>query len=58
MSQAILNLKAAQERAMAIRPRVGGFAYLAEVLRQAGVIRNIWFLPACESLYSQRRDPW
>lgn len=51
MSEAILNLKAAQERAMAIRPKVGGFPYLAEVLRRAGVTRNIWFLPACESLY-------
>ncbi len=51
MSHAILNLKAAQERAMAIRPKVGGFPYLAEVLRRAGVMRNIWFLPACESLY-------
>jgi uncharacterized protein YbcV (DUF1398 family) len=57
MSQAITNLRAAQERAMAIRPKVGGFPYLAEVLRRAGVTRNIWFLPACESLYLTKAGP-
>ncbi|HEX4347722.1 MAG TPA: DUF1398 family protein [Vicinamibacterales bacterium] len=38
-------------RAMAIRPKVGGFPVLAETLRQAGVRRNIWNLPSAESLY-------
>lgn len=57
MSLAITNLRAAQERAMAIRPKVGGFPYLAEVLRRAGVLRNIWFLPACESLYLTQAGP-
>ena len=57
MSPAILNLQAAQERAMAIRPKVGGFPYLAEALRRAGVKRNIWFLPACESLYLTEAGP-
>lgn len=51
MSEAIENLQAAQQRAMAGRPKVGGFPYLAETLRRAGVIRNFWFLPACQSLY-------
>lgn len=51
MSEAIENLQAAQRRAMAGRPKVGGFPYLAETLRRAGVIRNFWFLPACQSLY-------
>lgn len=51
MSKAIENLQAAMQRAMAIRPKVGGFPYLAETLRRAGVTRNLWFLPACESLY-------
>ena len=46
MSKAIENLEAASQRAMAIRPKVGGFAHLAETLRQAGVTRNIWSLPA------------
>jgi uncharacterized protein YbcV (DUF1398 family) len=51
MSQAVELLHAAQRRAMAIRPKVGGFPYLAETLRRAGVTRNLWFLPACQSLY-------
>ncbi len=48
---AIDNLQSAFKRAMAIRPKVGGFPVLAEVLRQAGVRRNIWNLPAAVSLY-------
>ena len=40
MSKAIENLEAAQKRAMAIRPKVGGFPYLAETLRRAGVTRK------------------
>jgi uncharacterized protein YbcV (DUF1398 family) len=51
MSRAIANLEAAQRRAMAGRPKVGGFPYLAETLRRAGVKSNVWFLPSCESLY-------
>ena len=51
MSTAKDNLQAALERAFAARPRVGGFPYLAETLRRAGVTRNLWFLPACQSLY-------
>ena len=57
MSRAIENLEAAQQRAMAIRPRVGGFPYLAETLRHAGVIRNTWTLPACQSLYWTKAGP-
>ena len=57
MSKAVENLQVAQQRAMAIRPKVGGFPYLAEVLRQAGVTRNVWFLPACESLYLTKLGP-
>ena len=57
MSKAIENLQAAQQRAMAIRPKVGGFPYLAETLRRAGVTRNLWFLPACESLYLTEYGP-
>ena len=51
MSKAINNLTEAMKRAEAIRPRVGGFPYLAEVLRQAGVTRNVWSLPSCQSLF-------
>ena len=57
MSKAIENLQAAQQRAMAGRPKVGGFPYLAETLRRAGVTRNQWFLPACQSLYLTQEGP-
>lgn len=57
MSKAIDNLKTAQARAMAIRPKVGGFPYLAETLRRAGVTRNVWFLPACQTLYYTEYGP-
>jgi uncharacterized protein YbcV (DUF1398 family) len=55
MSEAIAHLQAAQAQAMAVRPRVGGFPYLAETLRRAGVTRNVWQLPACQSLYLTER---
>ena len=55
MSDAVDELQQAMKRAMAGRPRVGGFPYLAECLRQAGVTRNLWALPACQSLYVTRR---
>lgn len=57
MSKAIENLEKAFQRAMAIRPKVGGFPYLAEILRMAGVTRNLWFLPACQSLYLTEYGP-
>jgi uncharacterized protein YbcV (DUF1398 family) len=57
MSQAIENLQSAQQRAMAGRPKVGGFPYLAETLRSAGVMRNLWSLPACQSLYLTEQGP-
>ena len=57
MSKAIDNLQAAQQRAVAGRPKVGGFPYLAETLRRAGVTRNLWFLPACESLFLTELGP-
>jgi uncharacterized protein YbcV (DUF1398 family) len=41
----------AQKYAMSIRPRIGGFPVLAEVLRQAGVRTNRWSLPSCQSVY-------
>jgi uncharacterized protein YbcV (DUF1398 family) len=51
MSKAVENLLKAQQYAMSIRPKVGGFPYLAEALRKAGVTRNIWNLPSCQSIY-------
>ncbi len=57
MSKAIENLNKALERAAAIRPKVGGFPYLAESLREAGVIRNVWSLPAGQSLFLTNLGP-
>ena len=51
MSKAVENLLKAQQFAMSIRPKVGGFPYLAEVLRKAGITRNVWSLPSCQSIY-------
>lgn len=51
MSELIPSLTEAQKRAMSIRPKVGGFPVLAEVLRRAGVKANRWSLPSCQSLY-------
>lgn len=39
------------EYAMANRPKIGGFPFLAECLRKAGVRHNIWSLPAAQSIY-------
>jgi uncharacterized protein YbcV (DUF1398 family) len=57
MSTAIEKLQAAQHRAIAIGPKVGGFPYLAGTLRRAGVLRNLWHLPACQSLYLTESGP-
>ncbi|MGB8985577.1 MAG: hypothetical protein WCC37_02995 [Candidatus Sulfotelmatobacter sp.] len=57
MSKAIDNLKRAMEQAAAIRPRVGGFPYLAETLRRAGFTRNVWSLPACQSMFLSHDGP-
>jgi uncharacterized protein YbcV (DUF1398 family) len=51
MSTAIENLREALARGMAGRPKIGGFPYLAETLRRAGVTRNFWHLPSGQSLY-------
>jgi uncharacterized protein YbcV (DUF1398 family) len=57
MSKAIDSLQAAQQRAMAGRPKIGGFPYLAETLRLEGVTRNVWSLPSCQSLYLTELRP-
>jgi uncharacterized protein YbcV (DUF1398 family) len=57
MSKAVDNIMKAMERGAAIRPKVGGFPYLAESLRQAGATRNIWSLPACQSLFLTDEGP-
>ena len=57
MSKAVENLEAAQRQAMQHRPKVGGFPFLAETLRAAGVTRNVWSLPSCQSLYLTEAGP-
>ena len=57
MSKAIDNLTEAIQAAEAIRPRIGGFPYLAEVLRKAGVTRNVWSLPSGQSLFLTQEGP-
>jgi uncharacterized protein YbcV (DUF1398 family) len=57
MSKATENLEAGQRRAEVGRPKVGGFPYRAGILRRAGVTRNIWFLPARQSLYLTQDGP-
>jgi len=57
VSKAIESLEAAQKQAMAIRPKVGGFPFLAEAFRRAGVTKNIWSLPACQSIYLTSQGP-
>jgi uncharacterized protein YbcV (DUF1398 family) len=57
MSKAIDNLMTAMEQAVMTRPQAGGFPYLAEVLRRAGVTRNHWYLPACQSLFLTKKGP-
>jgi uncharacterized protein YbcV (DUF1398 family) len=51
MNDAIQNLEGALRSGMTGRPAVGGFPYLAETLRSAGVRRNLWYLPAMEAIY-------
>jgi uncharacterized protein YbcV (DUF1398 family) len=57
VSKAIDNLTEAMKVAEAGHPRVGGFPYLAEVLRKAGVTRNVWSLPSCQSLFLTKERP-
>jgi uncharacterized protein YbcV (DUF1398 family) len=57
MSKAIDNLQDALKRAALSRPKIGGFPYLAETLRRAGVTRNLCVLPACQSLFLTDHGP-
>lgn len=51
MNPIIEKITEAQQYALSIRPKIGGFPILAEVLRQAGVKKNLWSLPSCQSIY-------
>jgi uncharacterized protein YbcV (DUF1398 family) len=51
MSTITDTIQSAQRRAAEIRPNVGGFPVLAEVLRHAGIHRSEWTLPAGQTVY-------
>ena len=57
MSHAIENLISAQKQAMSGRPKLGGFPYMAEIFWMAGITKNIWQLPSCQSLYLTKSGP-
>jgi len=50
------RLQAAFSHAFEHRPKIGGFPFLAECLRKAGVQRNLWVLPAAQSTYVMQDD--
>ena len=54
MNSIIEKLTEAQKCAISIRPKVGGFPVLAEVLRQAGFQMNRWSLPSCQSIFTTK----
>ncbi|MFD6967624.1 DUF1398 family protein [Streptomyces sp. NPDC059949] len=57
MSSAATTLRDALERASAVRPKVGGFPYLAERLRRAGVSRCRMAVPSNAMLYLTDAGP-
>jgi uncharacterized protein YbcV (DUF1398 family) len=57
MSIATDNLSRALTRAQSVRPAVGGFPYLAEALRQAGISRCRVDVPANSFLYAGEAGP-
>ena len=53
----IETLQATEKRAMAGRPKGGGFPYLAETLRRVGIKGNVWCLLSCQSVYITNEGP-
>jgi uncharacterized protein YbcV (DUF1398 family) len=51
MDSIIDSVAAAAARGMAARPKVGGFPYLAEALRQAGVVKYYFDVPSMSVVY-------
>lgn len=52
MDSIIDIIDAANTRAAAVRPKVGGFPYLAEALRGAGVTKYYFDVPSCTVRYT------
>ena len=50
------NLENAIARSENARPKIGGFPYLAECLRQEGFTKNIWCLPSGDSFYFSKEE--
>jgi len=52
MTSIVETITAATAYAAAVRPRVGGFPYLAEALRQAGVTAYFFDVPSMSVVYA------
>ena len=52
MNETIEKIEDAYRWAIANRPKVGGYPYLAEALRRAGVVRYVCTLPSGQTVYS------
>lgn len=50
------NLQNAISKSEKVRPKIGGFPYLAECLREEGFIKNTWYLPSGDSFYFSKED--
>lgn len=50
------DLKNAMSKSEKVRPKVGGFPYLAECLREEGFTKNTWYLPSGDSFYFTSED--
>jgi uncharacterized protein YbcV (DUF1398 family) len=51
MTSIIEKISAATARGMAARPEVGGFPYLAEAMRQAGITKNYFDVPSASMVF-------
>lgn len=45
------DLQRAFQIGLKLKPQIGGFPVLAEILRRSGVKRNTWHLPSAQSIY-------
>jgi uncharacterized protein YbcV (DUF1398 family) len=50
------NFKNAMAKSEKVRPKIGGFPYLAECLREEGFTKNTWYLPSGDSFYFTKED--
>ena len=50
------NFKNAMAKSEKVRPKIGGFPYLAECLREEGFTKNTWYLPSGDSFYFTSED--